>query len=599
MLKSALSIWKESIDNEELRRNYEMGKQKTQTYKKEYDKRTEERGKSGGGTCKGNDPAWYNHNPELVNAAANLFFSDPLGNSVDDGGNSNPMFGDTYDAPYDRIPGILSIGVIPTPGMASDANSVVNVAANNIYSYVRHANSGHSNYNAPDLMMYITAMDSLYSMLAHIIRIYGVINYYDAMNKYAPDSLLLALGVLPEEYGTDLPPREIPNVKLGQYLRSNKANILTWINVMITKLSSRAIPGNMDLFARHAFMYSGVWKDSANIKSQLYAYVPEGFWRYSGYTDSKGGECIWEPYRIVAGPVSAGVRGLPFTKLQAVCERMTEAVLADEDMGIMSGDILKVYGDSGIYKFSMVPQEFEIVPKYDESVLAQIENTTLCGELYKWQDQEPYYVASTPTLKQDVNTNLITFNVELAGPEPALKNSLINCRFDNPTPMDTLYHSRATTAISTDIRRNASNVVMGFSVKPLAFGTEVCTTAEIYLMRKKDNVMHTYISRPFTTYISAEATEQRPDAPGPHGANFSIFQEGKGKVFADAYLMDQFDWHPILRPVTHLENAPNGVEATAGPLFGDIDNYATITPDVLRRIHEVAVISLYNLPSQG
>ena len=100
-----------------------------------------------------NDPAYYALNSQLLVDAASHAFSDATGTKIPwstKGYNEHLIVPDIAS-----IPGVMSFRIAPTVGISTDQSSAVNVAARNIYSYVRHANSGHSNYDAPDLMMYL------------------------------------------------------------------------------------------------------------------------------------------------------------------------------------------------------------------------------------------------------------------------------------------------------------------------------------------------------------------------------------------------------------------------------------------------------------
>lgn len=145
-----------------------------------------------------NDPMWYAKNPQLLKDAASLAFSNRTGDYMDFGvANSSQATG--------AIPGIMALEWVPSVGTITntdasgtpvlDNTDAINCAAKNIYSFVRHANSGASNYDAPDLMMAIVAADSVYSLIAHAIRTYGLMRVWDQKNRYVPEAILRATGI--------------------------------------------------------------------------------------------------------------------------------------------------------------------------------------------------------------------------------------------------------------------------------------------------------------------------------------------------------------------------------------------------------------------
>lgn len=101
---------------------------------------------------------------------ASLSYNTPLGKA----GRLPDRVGPTLD--QTAIPGIAAIHYVPTIGTSGTTEaSAANIAAKNIYAYVRYANSGARNYEAVDLMMYLMACDSAYMLYAHMCGIYSAL----------------------------------------------------------------------------------------------------------------------------------------------------------------------------------------------------------------------------------------------------------------------------------------------------------------------------------------------------------------------------------------------------------------------------------------
>lgn len=299
----------------------------------------------------GNDPSWYSELPELVRDAASLAFAQPLGNKFQIA-NSDAL---TNGANY-VLPGILQIRYLPSPGISTLQNAPVNVAAMDIYSWVRHMNSGHSNYDPVDLMLYLLAMDSVYSYWAFVRRIYGIAMVYSQSNRYWPEALLKMMGQDPQE------------------IMHNLANLRTFLNAFAYKMSCFNTPSIFTYYKRHVWMNSGIWADDLTAKSQVYFYQPEGFYKYVE-TGTTGGSLTLIPY----GDTSAH-SGLQY--LFDVGNQLMYALLRSEDCGIKSGDILKAYKDiCPMNVFDSVNEDEVVIPTYDEEVLTQIENTMCYGAL--------------------------------------------------------------------------------------------------------------------------------------------------------------------------------------------------------------------------
>lgn len=81
------------------------------------------------------------------------------------------------------VPGIMTFMYAPSIGVAFSTDSAaINVAAKNIYAYVRFANSGARNYDAPNLMTYLLALDSAYQIYACGVRLYAALIQANASN---------------------------------------------------------------------------------------------------------------------------------------------------------------------------------------------------------------------------------------------------------------------------------------------------------------------------------------------------------------------------------------------------------------------------------
>lgn len=113
---------------------------------------------------------------------------------------------------------------LTTCGRATERTSGINMAAVQLYTFVRHANSGARNYEAADLMMYILAMRDIYAEYFELKRVIGLAMSYTYTNKNLPDLLIQACGVDPID------------------LRRNLAQYRGRLNVLAEKINSWAVP---------------------------------------------------------------------------------------------------------------------------------------------------------------------------------------------------------------------------------------------------------------------------------------------------------------------------------------------------------------------
>lgn len=116
----------------------------------------------------------------MVNDVASLSYFTPIGTTA-----SLPWAGVTQKY-QGAIPTVATISFVTTIGLNDGVQineaTPINIAASNIYSYVRYTNSGARNYDKPDLMMYLLASDSLYTYVGSLIKIYSAAMTYSSMN---------------------------------------------------------------------------------------------------------------------------------------------------------------------------------------------------------------------------------------------------------------------------------------------------------------------------------------------------------------------------------------------------------------------------------
>lgn len=481
-----------------------------------------------------NDPAFYSRYPELVSASANLFFSEALGTKISNKEST------TYVGIADNtmaVPGIMAINYLPTIGASTDGSSPANSVSRAIYSFVRHANSGSKNYDAPDLMLYLMAMDSMYQYWSYAARMYGILRLYAPKNRYLAKYLVEAAG--------------------GNYedLTANMAQFRYELNSAAVKLNSFAVPKDMAFFTRHVTMCSGIYSDAASAgpKSQLYLFKPYNVWKYSDTGSQYGGSL---------GAVNLTTSKMTVASFVTVFNDMYNAIMYDEDLNIMSGDILKAYGTSGIYMVPQLPENYTVIPAYDDVILSQIENCTLVGRP-KLQNG----------VTQDPNTGVLVWDpaFSVAGGRLGLSQSrVLNMHVDNIAPIDVMEATRLMVPVEEE---PGSTPQAPTTIRALTFGSEIPCFAEIYTLN--------YTSE------GVSATETTVEC--------SVIKVGETATPA---LLSQFNRAPMFYVTNAQANPgkePNWIVGVQG-WIGNLDNYATIPNTTLEKLHTTAMLSLLDVP---
>lgn len=362
----------------------------------------------------GNDPQWYTKANGLTDAAFNINFSYPAGTLLNLGKpDSFQLNGyNTWGAPT-----IASYHLVPYFGYGSQPSSPLNIASQQLYTWVRHVNSGSRNYDANDLMLHVLGMADVYAVISHLRRAYGVATLFRSMNRAIPRQLLQAQGFDPDE------------------VQGNLANFLFRLNILINKAGSLAIPKDLYLVARRAFAFTDIYTEGESIKDQLYQFVPEGFLKFVLDTDGAG--------KLEFVSTGNGVQTLDYWFNLA--DSMLNWYFRSEDSGIITGDLLKAYGEDGLIKLSTVEANYTITPVYHADVFEQMKNCTvlncskgyLADNLSVHQDSTKAYLESGLVLDFGIaNSNIMQFGDSANGKIMAIEtySKMIPISVETPTP---------------------------------------------------------------------------------------------------------------------------------------------------------------------
>lgn len=344
--------------------------------------------------CAPNDWRWYAQNEQLLKDTASYPYTYPLGNQIDLG-----QYGAL--ANQESIPGIMRINIAPAIGWSDQLNSPVNVAARNIYTNLRQANSGSVNYDAADYMIYLIAMDSCYSYLEWMKRVYGVVQTYSYTNRYYPKALVQAMGV-------DF-----------QDIQKNLADFRAFINNYAVKVGAMCIPATMSYMAKHMWMYKHVFVDSIQDKAQTYIFNPVGFYVFSLDPTTKAGRLdLLNPFVFhnSSVPIAGGLpgdQGLPdgmtLQRIRDYGNCLLDPILGNQDFNTMSGDTLKAFGGSMIFKTEGITETYTVMPVYDQMALDQIQNCTLLGNLVTMVPKEGAYFGEMQAIGEAEPNSFATY----------------------------------------------------------------------------------------------------------------------------------------------------------------------------------------------
>lgn len=490
-----------------------------------------------------NDVAWYWKNPNLAASASNLYYNVRKGamlltDAHSTSAKATAVMGDGANVGsgifvlewFPNYTSLYGIGITGSESFTDKqaSNDACNVASKNIYSFVRHANSGSANYEAPDLMMTILAADSIFAGIADAIRAYGLYRTYEQQNSMLPGPLLKALGWNYDD------------------IMANGAQFAYQINRIIAKASVLWVPGNLDIVTRHYWMNTNVYSDASNVKGELYAFKMNRLWKFSPKTSDKGTSLESISYHYLTDE-------LTISGWAALMDECLDALILDEDAGIMFGDLRKAYGPEGLHSLSEMDPNYSITPVYNEEVLMQIANSTAVPAI------------SPASILQDAKGNMYAQIVATGISDAKLMpwtSYPINMRVMDPAPQLTMVATRLTTLV--DYRDYGDDDNVKGLTTPIAMGSEI---VQFY------NVFY-----------------HAPSGWGRFPQIMSNAIPAANTAYAISVL-SRFDWAPLF-----FSYNLTGSTMTINYCYGELNNVGYVSRESLESMHSVALLSEFNVP---
>nr|AVA30689.1 capsid protein [Picobirnavirus sp.]AVD97014.1 capsid protein [Picobirnavirus sp.] len=483
------------------------------------------------GESKSNPIDWYNKNPMLLQNTSSISYGNIQGYPIHQDFRTNtggsPSISTTVTSP-----GICVLRYLDGPGIAGNYTDAVNVAARNLFGKVRKMNSGYSNYDPNDLMMYILAMTEVYKMHSEIMRMYGVLQLYRTSSKYYPTGLCSALN-----YDFDDMIQHMPQVR-------------TLLNTFAARTNIFAVPSDMAYMVKQYWMPSGLYTDSANRKAQVYALQPMV---YRTFEVQEDGNSTLVAHSYIGAKSDKVVR---YSDLVSITNAIVSAITENEDFAIMSGDIRKAYGDN-VWTLNAVADDYTVQPLHDYTVLAMIENASIVGAFYNGEvTQANIYTTN------ELNASRVNYSPHFApvtGTDTldprTWQNYLLNAHTDDTTVEFTTEATRFVASLHP----------MQGQMVPTVCGTELIMGVRFY---SNDEITHV------GSFLDGTATD-----PG-------ILYQDTAAVHL-LRVMYSFDWNPRV----YLINTA-GTEIAA---LIDIDNYAVVNYNTIDAIHYACILSLFNI----
>lgn len=497
---------------------------------------------------KSNPYSWYANFPHYSADVATLAFGTPVGQPIR-----------VFDQDFVAAAGIMALHYTPTIGWSTGLTSPINRQAVRFQTYLRSVQRAAATYDAADTVMYLMAIDSLYSYWAYMRRAYGVAQLFTPTNKYLPRRLLQAMGIDPS-------------------ICENLADFRAYINRFALNIGRFATPAGFDITDRHMWMNSGIYLDSNTTRAQIYIFVPAVFYKYDN-TVTTGSKL--QAQQFASFDAMPALRDLH--SLITFGEGLLTAIDNDDDTMNISGDLYRAYTQSGLRQVEETGENYAIAPVYDQTVLSQIENATLVGN---WVNDQGTSL-QMPSISQDpsINSGAVTFNGRVltyltvsdddsafyANVAAHYSTHFLNMHMDSPSPEAVMEATRLTASTYN----SAPAVATGQSSQVVSpCGSEVVNYVTICQTSPENFAAVKFLAYHSNTVWLAQGGD--------------LVKKNSLELLA---LVQQFDWAPMLYVAKGAGDGKGDVLQVAA----DVDNFTAVTEAQLTNIHEAALLSLLDI----
>lgn len=495
---------------------------------------------------------------------------------------------------------------------AQTPNSTLNIAAANLYAFMRQHNSGSTNYQRSDLFTSVFAGTiDIIANIAYIDKLFDVVSKYSNRNRTIPHAIYASCGI---DY---------------RDLVDNLANYRAKFNTILAKATSLIMPKEYPIVDQLVSIYKDIHIDFDSntgreqiiniVKAVHHIYDPVGSpngGRVKTITTAdlfiSGGSATDAVY-ITGNPGSdsgivypqdweVGTTGyVKMEMLLYILDRQINALITDDDYNTMAGDIMKAfekYGAGEFWTFQPKERNSEMEITYSEEFLKQLHNCSflpipinVTAQSGTGKQGGPFgYVYKTTSykneLEQDGNGNLITtfdmwsgFPTAQAGFVQSFfeEKTIIDSHEVNPSPEEVLLITRWLNRYNVTLSVSGSQTQVRFT--PKAMSSLIFTNCKLYFINEDINGTSGVWMIPVLQYNSR-----------------AQFNENNMHGFILKNSISN-------RPICYIDVVGTATKDNTTTLNmmvdGEIDNAVAMDVEVLKRSHEVDFASLLNVPFSG
>lgn len=457
------------------------------------------------------------------------------------------------------FPSIMVAGLIPALGNTTTVPTRLDMpwmtTAEQKIAYLQSKISGSLPFHAADLVCYWFAAADIFAEIAQAERALKIARTWMTYDNISyPKQLCAAMG-----WDFD---------SIMGNVRVFEGQIQEIINLANTLL----LPKDLTLVERWYFLYSHVFKDSNLPTAKLYAYRKDGYYTFEEQLYDSG-----TALQFHAAPCCEN--GYPNTEhigfytptawFTGMMNRISK-LLPGRSTAVVDimAKLLRAYDVSTFFAYPNVSTE-GLVPKFDPEALTAFANMTVTGLVY-------YNVKDNTTdhlnFKQNVDFLTLTYAEPIFRPGLYIPVTNILRAWEAKPSVGSLFEMTRLVCCEDGSTTQSS----GF----MYTGTEIVNAVEIYTgsgetLDERKNI----VSRVRTVY-ALDITED------------STLNQRWLNSFNAMNLWTRFEYAPL---ACIAQRRGGDLATNSVSLVADMDNYAVLKSDVLKRIHRLAIANLWGV----
>lgn len=518
-----------------------------------------------------NDPSWYFGDKQLMDQTVNFSFNQiqgwPLKVGKYVGHNPGIMRIEVSGSIGHSTPWGVGIGYTRTEGL--------NWASKKMYAQLSASTGRTTSYSPADIAIMVLALGDVLKLTSYIRRVFGVLYTYSNRNALYPQGLVQSM-VDPEATTAN-------GFEWKDEIK-DIANLRTRFNIIINAFNRVPIISNIPYIHKCATMFDKVYLDDPSPMAQTIYLAPNRLWKLNEIDDQSGS------FLESITPSIGGNRGLE--NYIGQLERMVNVLLDSTTLQIVYADILNLANKGGVqlYTIPTCPEDYAVVPEYNEQFLQLVHNVTICGDWNAMTEYATEDVKKYNCVRQDVNHNAI---VQTGFPVPFTEanlpkdfktlnsdvywQSLGNCIVDLDTPTPTVEERLECTRLTVPFRNltwwsDATGWQMDLSTAP----DHICNRIVVYYAADKPSSGE---ARPGTIYLRKDVFNQ-----------YALVNDTMRTHYL--YYMSKFNKFPLMNSF-FVNHGPNTVSFTT--VAGDLNFYTNLDADNFGHVNNLIAQNLYSM----